>query len=428
MSNIVDPLVERIAVRVRAERERRGWTLNELAEASGVSRAMIHRIERGESSPTAVVLGKLSAAFRLSVSSLLALAEGEAPVPDGTAGVRRSGDATEWRDPDTGYRRRQITGPRFPAETAEIRLPAGAAVSYPAASFAFARQVVWVLDGRLTFHEGPPSTTSAPATPWNSASPHPAPSPTRATPSAGTSSSAPRPSGRERPGPPPVRHPAARGHRGDGDRRQLRPPALPHRRGRRPRPVPRHDGAGPDGHSRRLHGGVRAAAAAHRPGRPAPAGRRPAVRPGRGARAGRRRTERAGTADRLSARRRDGRGRGAGRCHRGRYAAPGRRGRAMATVATGLSAGILLGRWAGGSLADLLGWRRMLLVFAGLALLGALATSRLLPRERPRPGEGYPAALAAMAPCCSGTARCAAPWPWAACGTSPSTSSGWPSP
>ncbi|MFC9289109.1 LacI family transcriptional regulator, partial [Streptomyces sp. NPDC057052] len=99
-------------------------------------------------------LGKLSAAFRLSVSSLLALAEGEAPGSDGTAGVRRYGDATEWRDPDTGYRRRQITGPRFPAETAEIRLPAGAAVSYPAASFAFARQVVWVLDGRLTFREG----------------------------------------------------------------------------------------------------------------------------------------------------------------------------------------------------------------------------------------------------------------------------------
>ncbi|MET9506588.1 XRE family transcriptional regulator [Streptomyces sp. NPDC006622] len=154
MSNIVDPLVERIAVRVRTERERLGWTLNQLAEASGVSRAMIHRIERGESSPTAVVLGKLSAAFRLSVSSLLALAEGEAHGPGSTTGVRRHGEATEWRDPETGYRRRQITGPGFPVETAEIRLPAGAAVSYPAASFAFARQVVWVLDGRLTFHEG----------------------------------------------------------------------------------------------------------------------------------------------------------------------------------------------------------------------------------------------------------------------------------
>ncbi|MFD7136508.1 MFS transporter [Streptomyces sp. NPDC059894] len=82
----------------------------------------------------------------------------------------------------------------------------------------------------------------------------------------------------------------------------------------------------------------------------------------------------------------------------GRYAAPGRRGTAMATVATGLSAGILLSRWAGGTLADLLGWRRMLLVFAGLVLLGALATARLLPRERPRAPGGYLAALAGLAP------------------------------
>ncbi|MEV7979223.1 XRE family transcriptional regulator [Streptomyces sp. NPDC086519] len=158
MSNIVeplaDPLVRQIAARVRIERERRRWTLAQLADASGVSSAMISRIERGESSPTAVVLGKLSAAFQLSVASLLALAEGaresEADVP----GVRRGADAAEWRDPGTGYRRRQITGPRFPAEIAEIRLPAGARVPYPAAAFAFVRQLVWVLDGRLTFHDG----------------------------------------------------------------------------------------------------------------------------------------------------------------------------------------------------------------------------------------------------------------------------------
>lgn len=144
----------RIAARVRAERERRGWTLTQLAEASGVSRAMINRIERGESNPTAVVLGKLSAAFRLSISSLLALAEGEAHTAAVAGGVRRHEDTAEWRDPATGYRRRQITGPHFPVETAEIRLPAGANVAYPAASFAFARQVVWVLEGHLTFHEG----------------------------------------------------------------------------------------------------------------------------------------------------------------------------------------------------------------------------------------------------------------------------------
>src|SRR3954470_13984613 len=154
MSNIVDPLVGRIAARVRTERERRGWTLAQLAEASGVSQAMISRIERGESSPTAVVLGKLSAAFRLSVASLLALAEGAQEDVGGGPGVRRRDEAAEWRDPDTGYRRRQITGPQFPTEIAEIVLPAGARVPYPAAAFAFVRQIVWVLAGRLTFHDG----------------------------------------------------------------------------------------------------------------------------------------------------------------------------------------------------------------------------------------------------------------------------------
>ncbi|MEU9449844.1 XRE family transcriptional regulator [Streptomyces sp. NPDC048277] len=158
MSNIVDPpvdpLVARIAARVRTERERRRWTLAQLADHSGVSPAMISRIERGESSPTAVVLGKLSAAFQLSVASLLALAEGAPEEPEAPGGVRRGADAAEWRDPGTGYRRRQITGPRFPAEIAEIRLPAGARVPYPAAAFAFVRQLVWVLDGRLTFHDG----------------------------------------------------------------------------------------------------------------------------------------------------------------------------------------------------------------------------------------------------------------------------------
>ncbi|MFI9542654.1 helix-turn-helix domain-containing protein [Streptomyces sp. NPDC052016] len=158
MSNIVDPLVGQIAARVRTERERRRWTLARLADVSGVSQAMISRIERGESSPTAVVLGKLSAAFQLSIASLLTSTEGtqddSQDDAQSVAGVRRRTDTAEWRDPGTGYRRRQITGPHFPAEVAEIRLPAGARVPYPAAAFAFVRQVVWVLDGRLTFHDG----------------------------------------------------------------------------------------------------------------------------------------------------------------------------------------------------------------------------------------------------------------------------------
>src|SRR5690348_7223408 len=118
MSTIVDAMAA-FGERLRAERHARGWPIERLAAASGVSRAMISKIERGESSPTAVVLGKLSAALELSVSELLA----PAPPPAGNAAaapepspgttpprgggvVRRAGGTPEWRDPDTGYVRR----------------------------------------------------------------------------------------------------------------------------------------------------------------------------------------------------------------------------------------------------------------------------------------------------------------------------------
>jgi len=156
--------------RLRAERHARGWTIERLAAASGVSRAMISKIERGESSPTAVVLGKLSAALELSVSELLApgpppaapagnAAAGREPPPGTTPPrggvVRRAGGTPEWRDPDTGYVRRQVSTPRFPAAVTEVTLPPGARVPYPAGAYAFIAQLVWVLSGQLTLRDGP---------------------------------------------------------------------------------------------------------------------------------------------------------------------------------------------------------------------------------------------------------------------------------
>ncbi|MEU9862449.1 MFS transporter [Streptomyces sp. NPDC047971] len=82
----------------------------------------------------------------------------------------------------------------------------------------------------------------------------------------------------------------------------------------------------------------------------------------------------------------------------GRHAPPGRGGRSVATVAAGMSAGILLSRMVGGTLTDLLGWRRMLIVFAVLALLGAIAAAALLPRRRPTSRLGYRATLASLFP------------------------------
>ena len=75
MNTIEDNLNQRISARIRIERESRGWSLNDLAERAGASRAMIHKIERGESSPTASMLGRLSGAFGISMSTLIARAE-----------------------------------------------------------------------------------------------------------------------------------------------------------------------------------------------------------------------------------------------------------------------------------------------------------------------------------------------------------------
>ena len=53
----------RIAQRLRALRTERGWSLDELAQRSAVSRATLSRLENGEVSPTANVLGKLCGAY-----------------------------------------------------------------------------------------------------------------------------------------------------------------------------------------------------------------------------------------------------------------------------------------------------------------------------------------------------------------------------
>ena len=150
MSTIEDNVIaDPLARRLRVEREARGWTLGELAERSGVSKAMISKIERGEASPTAALLGRLSGAFGLTLSTLLARAEG--------AGSRLSRAAEQplWRDPGTGYLRRQVSpASDIPLELIEVELPAGAEVAFPAASYAFIRQMVWVIEGALTFVEG----------------------------------------------------------------------------------------------------------------------------------------------------------------------------------------------------------------------------------------------------------------------------------
>src|SRR4051794_16439014 len=52
-----------------------GYSLRDLAERSGVSAPMLSQVERGETSPTLAVAGKIASGLELSLSQLLRLDE-----------------------------------------------------------------------------------------------------------------------------------------------------------------------------------------------------------------------------------------------------------------------------------------------------------------------------------------------------------------
>ena len=124
-----DGLSAALAERIRAEREVRGWSLADLGERSGVSKAMISKVERGEASPTASLLGRLSGAFGLTLLDALGPRRAQrrpAGAPRRAAALARSA---------TGYERRQVfASGEWPFELIEVELPAGAVVAFPAAS------------------------------------------------------------------------------------------------------------------------------------------------------------------------------------------------------------------------------------------------------------------------------------------------------
>lgn len=145
----LDDLDQRIGARVRIERELRGWSLTELAKRSGVSRAMIHKIEKGDSSPTAMLLARLSGAFGISMSTLMVRAE----MQEGM--LLRRDQQPLWIDPVTGYVRRHVS-PRSdtPIDVVDVELPPRKEASFPAASYTNRKHLIWVLNGALVFVEG----------------------------------------------------------------------------------------------------------------------------------------------------------------------------------------------------------------------------------------------------------------------------------
>jgi transcriptional regulator with XRE-family HTH domain len=136
----------RVAGRVRALRGARGLTLDALAERCDVSRSMISLVERGESSASAVVLDKIATGLGVTLASLF----DDASAPPNP--VSSAEDRAQWRDPESGYLRRNLSPPNFPSpiQLVEVVLPAGARVAYDnGPREGRFHQQIWVLDGSI---------------------------------------------------------------------------------------------------------------------------------------------------------------------------------------------------------------------------------------------------------------------------------------
>ena len=136
-------LPDLIGSRVAERRAALDISLTELEGRTGVSRAMISRIERGEVHASAVLLDKLCAGLGLTLSALFAR-EDAAPL------LRRA-DQPVWPDPYSRYVRREVApgGTGSPVRIVEVEFPAGAEVAYDRSRHRVISQHVWMLEGEM---------------------------------------------------------------------------------------------------------------------------------------------------------------------------------------------------------------------------------------------------------------------------------------
>lgn len=122
-----DTFDRQIAGRLKAFRAGRGWSLDELAAKSGVSRATLSRLENAGVSPTAQILGRLCAAYGLTMSRLMSMVE------DRFEPLIRTRSQPAWEDTSAGFIRRSLSPPSatLAGEVLECELRPGARIDYP---------------------------------------------------------------------------------------------------------------------------------------------------------------------------------------------------------------------------------------------------------------------------------------------------------
>lgn len=142
-------LASLIGSRVKQERQARGWTLDQLAEATGVSRRMVVSVEQGEVNPSVGTLLRLSEALGVGLPALV-----EPPERAGVTVTRRGDGAALWTG-DNGGRGVMVAGFANPdaVELWDWSLGPGD-IHESEAHTSGTRELVHVLNGSITVGVG----------------------------------------------------------------------------------------------------------------------------------------------------------------------------------------------------------------------------------------------------------------------------------
>ena len=131
--------------RVKALRSERGWSLEALATASGVSRSMLSQIEREQANPTLAVTLRIAQAFGMSLSDLI-----EMPGATSSVAVIRADDHAFHYRSDKFCRLRTLSPLKLEkdVEFYEVQLQPGGALR-SAAHFGGTREFLTVQKGQV---------------------------------------------------------------------------------------------------------------------------------------------------------------------------------------------------------------------------------------------------------------------------------------
>ena len=146
----VEPINRHLGARVKQLRAERGWSLEALANASGVSRSMLSQIEREQANPTLAVTQRIARAFSMSLGDLV-----ETPGVTSSVTVIRADDRAYHYRSDKNCRIRTLSPLNLEkdVEFYEVQLQAGGALR-SAPHFAGTREFLTVERGQVRVESG----------------------------------------------------------------------------------------------------------------------------------------------------------------------------------------------------------------------------------------------------------------------------------